>query len=1275
MFDDIFDKYKKKKGLDVFDKYKPITSEPTQFGIGAKAVGGVTLPEPVEVPSGWGISDVTKPMDLSKLPETGKKIIQMLGGQIGLKLTEPETYKQIDDISKEINKQPDQLSKIAKAHELLTGESIEQSLKEMGEPTLQPWEKTGLTYKLGVGEIEFTILPEKFNQAQALAQQAMQFSTSGKIGDVMQTVARDAVLAYLVGYGLKTIYKSGMRVEGTWVSGKKLETAVKRAQKAYIPETGKFKSTLSDNDFRIIKAIQGIVRTTGVKAGEVAGVKVPQQVLLGQAGKITNLVKIIQNAGKMTPETVTQSKALSPSAVTQVAAQLAPALASEFLKAIEKPEVPKVQIEDDYKLIDKWIKTNIPKVSVSGHGGLKEVSSLIREGKAPKKVLEAMHRQFDKTKDQETGEILWWDDDAYPRTGTLMDFYNAYENLDLITKHPPITKKIVQDLAERAEKAGEVLPKELYRGGLQYDREKISKEGIPFTESKKIAEDYVKAKKAVTEEKEAEITKISIKPDARVLTFDNIPKDLYKTNPRNQHYVDNQQKLVDWAKKQGYDVIDMREFGLADQEIRVLNSDVIIPIFKQEAVVEAPEKIEPPPKEPWEPLTLPPPAEVPKIEPEFKEPNVHKYYMPKDQLMREIGAEPLTRPLILKKEAFMLKKPEVKKWIKNVLKEAKAKPPFAEKLKAGIFNKPTEEVARFRDLLNTYEYSPDFMEPETKAKFDQLRSFTKGMLHDTNEMRVRAGLKPIPDFGAYVPHFLDELARKIHYDEETRTKVEGIVGKKLYRGPKGGNPTARQRKIGAELDHIFSKDLEKLLMSMAMYDLRDIYLAEPYAIYRAQMDELIKEGSMPQEVRTEVENFIAYDIFDKRTSLDNAINATLKPGTNIVNLFLKPFNRVITDPVRIISSIYRFGVFGGAIAGKVRMLPRNFLQFALNLSIYGPQATIKGQFVAPKDVVEKIRNLDVYKLSIRKFEDVPAAIPWGAKTAAKLIQAGLAPYAKTHAGLTYISNVDRSARVGYFWSLGKQEWQKSKGAMEYTKAYAKKMGIKEGTQRYENLFHREGDELLEAEEAIGQTQWFYFQTRMPRPYRGQAAKAFWSLNSWWMNYFGRHWREMMSRCRGTTGRGRILTTWERWNAIKGLAIILGVGEAVRRKYKLRISEFLAFPFPKYIQTHLFQIMINTYGALTAATQKERDTYQSRVKYNLKMLVPYSGAYKEYIKFINGEITLKEYLFYVEQVSKGEISPPSDIFDKYGPTKTTEEDTFDKYGKETRGGDIFDKYKR
>ncbi len=301
---------------------------------------------------------------------------------------------------------------------------------------------------------------------------------------------------------------SGFKVKDKVISAKELKGVLERARAAFVPETGKFKATLSDNDFAIMKQLNVFFKTSGrgTAAREMlekivektGGLSFPQQVnIFGgrlYAGvPIDEMVKSIVAVGRLTQDIANQLKVMNPidtglvfQQLSMVAPVIASKVASQFVDLIpqkitkipkageemtpeeleqfeklkeakiipeeaeikafafkvepKEPTIP-TEIEDDYKLIDKWIKANTPKTSVSGHGELKEVSKLIREGKAPKEVLEAMHRQFEKTKDQETGEMLWWNDEAYPRTGTLMDFYNAYENLDLITRVPTPAKE------------------------------------------------------------------------------------------------------------------------------------------------------------------------------------------------------------------------------------------------------------------------------------------------------------------------------------------------------------------------------------------------------------------------------------------------------------------------------------------------------------------------------------------------------------------------------------------------------------------------------------------------------------------------------------------------------------------------------------------------------------------------------------------------------------------------------------------------------------------
>lgn len=101
-------------------------------------------------------------------------------------------------------------------------------------------------------------------------------------------------------------------------------------------------------------------------------------------------------------------------------------------------------ILDEYRKIDEWIQSEKPDQTISGHGPLKEVSEKIQKGQVPEDILALMRKHFPKTIDRETGESLWWDravedPTAYPRTGTLMDFYDDFEELErtVEAKAPP----------------------------------------------------------------------------------------------------------------------------------------------------------------------------------------------------------------------------------------------------------------------------------------------------------------------------------------------------------------------------------------------------------------------------------------------------------------------------------------------------------------------------------------------------------------------------------------------------------------------------------------------------------------------------------------------------------------------------------------------------------------------------------------------------------------------------------------------------------------------
>jgi len=133
-------------------------------------------------------------------------------------------------------------------------------------------------------------------------------------------------------------------------------------------------------------------------------------------------------------------KAEAPKPVEAVTPETVPVLEGETLAPAPASPTRSVSevdptVASDYRLIKGWLDkrisvvAQIPAGKTSSHGPLKAVSEQIREGDVPPEVLDAMQRRFEPTIDMETGERLYWDNPDYPRTGTLMDFFEAFENV------------------------------------------------------------------------------------------------------------------------------------------------------------------------------------------------------------------------------------------------------------------------------------------------------------------------------------------------------------------------------------------------------------------------------------------------------------------------------------------------------------------------------------------------------------------------------------------------------------------------------------------------------------------------------------------------------------------------------------------------------------------------------------------------------------------------------------------------------------------------------
>lgn len=623
-------------------------------------------------------------------------------------------------------------------------------------------------------------------------------------------------------------------------------------------------------------------------------------------------------------------------------------------------------------------------------------------------------------------------------------------------------------------------------------------------------------------------------------------------------------------------------------------------------------------RRPWEPPVIPMSTKVvPKdfFEAEFRTPGLASVLTPKEYYMRRMGAGPLLEPVTTAKKEMFLESHKINKWIDDVVKRInkEAKVSVTEKAAAAILNKPTKPIAKMRDLLDQYEEAPQFLSAEEQEIFTELRGFTKEMLARTNVVRERLGMDPIGNIKTYIPHYLDELASQIVEQRYPFPEdVKFWLGKKLPKTPR--NPSALKRRVSDELGRVFSKDLGKLLKAMSKYDLRDIYLTEPYSVIRAQLNAL--GDKIPAALRKDIDDYLRHDIFNWPTELDKLLNSTLEMPTRLVNKVLHPLNRVITNPIRSISSMTRRLVISATLPFRPRLAIRNVTQRLLLTNIYPLEDVIKAQLVPlPEEVMEKIEASTFYRLSTI-FEDVATG------TAAERL--GMWAYGKAHK-----DNVRVAMKTG--WNYGNKLFHASMDPTSKFYKYAAKRAQRDGVPIEQYLWTEE-DRLLEAIEAASVTQWLYFTTDMPQLFRGQTTRLMMTLQSWWQNYFFKHVPEFLRRAfDSTTSRGKLIPPEDRWRYLQGLAVILGTTEGVRRATGLDYKRFLFMlgPAPATMSPP-GQLVLGLWKYLTATTERGKADGLRQIKYSWRAFVPGSMAWRDLMKFINEEATLKEYLFYTEQ---------------------------------------------
>ena len=394
------------KGKDVPD-IKPSTKLKftADVGIGAKAVGGATLPKPIkkfgvgaetEIPSSqFGISDVTTPEKLSGIE---KGIIGLFGTWEAKKRAMPELQK-IEDFGNETLREANQwaeelkgpdwvksgsaVERVAIIYERLTGESRDEALTEIkSQKDLN---------------IFFVSPPKKYKEAVNLRQQLvdihMRVAEPGKdiIGQFgwvgLITAMGFQVLPLISKLPSVTLNKIAYKIEGKTVKGKELVSALRRVRYPEAPGIGK--PSILDKKIFAKFTEEGGLKTLAERMKGITITEVTPRFAFGTklyAGlPADEMVKSLVKTSKITADIARELSLAKPELVSQVIQQLSiasPAIASKLapelvklipeikpeVKAEESIEIPKVEPKEPEKEFNEFVEKlneEIPKHIVS----------------------------------------------------------------------------------------------------------------------------------------------------------------------------------------------------------------------------------------------------------------------------------------------------------------------------------------------------------------------------------------------------------------------------------------------------------------------------------------------------------------------------------------------------------------------------------------------------------------------------------------------------------------------------------------------------------------------------------------------------------------------------------------------------------------------------------------------------------------------------------------------------------------------------------------------
>lgn len=591
----------------------------------------------------------------------------------------------------------------------------------------------------------------------------------------------------------------------------------------------------------------------------------------------------------------------------------------------------------------------------------------------------------------------------------------------------------------------------------------------------------------------------------------------------------------------------------------------------------------------------------------FKEPTLLRYFTPVDYYAQKMGVDYITKPLQKGSEDITYEYLKGSRDIDETALALSRTEGEGKRLQRGFLKRgeTTPAQKQMALWLNEYEDAPEFLTEDQTAAFNYYRALTRSMHKRTNAVRRELGEEEIPYTRGYFKHVLDVSVEDV---------IEGrqAIPEKLKVWWSKNAPTnvyndaEFKRKLGRELEILFSSDLASVMKSMLWTSLREMHLKTPLKFFKQEMKEL--GDVMPESVQKWLNDIVNTYARGQRTDFDKSVERLVKAtGLNTaLNRILKPFGRALSNfPVsKALGRIVKWSYLGG-LGFRLKPAIRNVFQRNQELALHPVKIVAKAQFFPDDSNFKRLLNTSRLWRGYTGIEEIPN------ESLKKLSKVAMAPFqfsARRNARFGLKASyyditelITNSKYKGFGWADPKRTYKEEKGF----------------------LYDSEWETLVkEADQAASATQYKYTAWGLPELWKHKTAKGLTTFQSWWLNYFLRFHQEAIHRAfTGRTRDGKKLP----WNRRMGHFRYLIMGGFILQSLGYSAS-FLVGVLPRGMPP-LATISLALYFWLIADDDRERKRQEQKIINTLPVVLPYGLSVKEAEKVWEGDRDLEELFIY------------------------------------------------